>query len=1266
MKTKKMFSKVLAAALAVLMLVGMIPVFASAAENEAAPTADTSATDDLVLNKTATLKDDGTYTIVLDAYAKGQVSTTTLKKVVPTDVILVLDQSASMTQESIDGIPSGTYIETTATNAQLADSSNFYYYKVGEEYNRLTATKEIISKTVEWVGDDDNIYTEDQLAYSWKRKSDGQEYTTARPFVRESLKTFTRTHDGLNQVPFNFRYVNDDGSGEESGGSDLFGDHSGAAGARYYFVNGKSSRGTTYTAYGVAPRTAEFHNDGAPSEGDTNADDPFYVAASYIGVTRKEVSVCRYVYTYTDEDGRTATIGTSAEDIENNLNNINAAVSPIYIQGTTEGTRLAALKYAAEKFIDNIYVSAVANGVDHRVAVVGFATDDYTGTSSEHYYSNSELFVGATQYNIAEGGKKSTYNTTGNLAEDHYTEAFQSVRTETGYNNLYASVDALAGDGATHPQLGFQMANGIFGANDATGRNRVVIFLTDGQPGDRGYDATVANDTITQASTTKTTYGAKVFTVAVLNESEVNDNIDTFLKTVASDGTYTLATSTAALEGFFETVDQEISGTTTEVTLSENAYLVDRLSDYFVVPEGFSVENNVTVQIAKHVGYGAFGASEAAPAGVVASVSYNTEGTEIRGVSVRGFNFISDENLVWDNTDNLGAGSVQAGGNKLIVTIEGLLAKDEAAVGTYINTNNETSGLWDTDGAGNYGMLKAFPMPHTLLDKKTFVLDYAKGAELDVYNATRFDSAADFLFSKVSESNNTYAGNYGSVATVEGKVIYTPNTMKWDGYDTFYALGKDATKGDESTKNIWSKVNVMPANNVYYEDTFITNTAANIVGITYDGNWSEVETGDNAEDANGGVHGWVEDLADDTGDSDGTNHSSTKLGATATFTFTGTGFDVYSRTNMYSGMVYAKITWKEINSEGVEVTRNKGLYVNTESVSGEYYNIPTLWFNGDYNTYTVTISVESAPVTNDGTTYSYCIDGIRIYNPIGDNIDDTVAGAYGDELAAYFESLRDFLLDAESLIDDSTTPDVDESTEIKGAVFIDKVENEVGVASNQIAVYEDYGPKNEVYLAKGQSIAFNVGEGVTSVQIGLKAPQASTNALVSFVDDTGNPAQGDITVGHTTDLFYTVTPDAKGNVIIKNNGEGLLSITKIKWLAIQETSFALTSTDALLLAADEFDTMPVVAYSLRASAPETEDSTDPETPVEPEQPAEPESPVEPETPTEPEEPTEPSGPNVEIENPEVPQQPDIEAVQEQIKQFVTSLFSAFRGWFGRQ
>ena len=1247
MKTKKMFSKVLAAALAVLMLVGLMPVFASAAEGDIAVAA-TTADENLVMNKTATLEENGTYTINLEAYAKGEVTSQVIKQVVPTDVILILDQSGSM-DNKISGIPADTYSVATPTNKQLVEG--VYFHKVGDQYYRITATKEILSKTIAWVGDDGKTYSDDDVSYSWARKHDGQVYNTARPFATSTLSTWTRSYT------LGFANYKNDETGKNSHADAK----TSASGIRSSFQSYYTSAhektwlggyDEDFTGY-----TVEFHNDGTPGGG-WEKENPYYCAAVYVALTRGEVNTCRYVYTYVDNNGQTVKIGESEEEVEQTLDATACAISPVYVRDTKDGTRLQALQYAANKFINDIRISALANGVDHRVAVIGFASSE-TNFNGEAF-ENTELFVGAEQYQ---------YNGTGNEAPSaHYTEALQSASTDDGYANLQSSVDNLAHYGATYPQYGFEMANGVFGANSATytkndgtqgTRGRIIIFMTDGEPGSGGSVNTAeANATITNANTAKTTYNAKVFSVAV--QDSVGTDQAEFLNSVSSEGEHTKATSADQLTDFFDQVTSEITSGTTTVTLTKDAYMVDCISEYFVIPADFKIADNVTVMTAKHTGFDSFANPEVTTE-YTAELAEDADGNVV-GVAVKGFDYVTEK--VWQE-DN--GSSVTPYGSKLVLEIRGVLAKDEAAVGTYINTNSDNSGIWDKyDDEGNYGMFKAFPMPTTLLDKKTFVLDYAKGAELNVYNATRFDSAADFLFSKVSESNNTYAGNYGSVAIVDGKVIYTPNTMKWDGYDTFYALGKDATKGDEITKNIWSKVNVLPANNVYYEDTFITNTAANIVGITYDGNWSEVKTGDNAEDANGGVHGWVEDLADDTGDSDGTNHSSTKLGATATFTFTGTGFDVYSRTNMYSGMVYAKITWKEINSEGVEVTRNKGLYVNTESVSGEYYNIPTLWFNGDYNTYTVTISVESAPVTNDGTTYSYCIDGIRIYNPIGDNIDDTVAGAYGDELAAYFESLRDFLLDAESLIDDSTTPDVDESTEIKGAVFIDKVENEVGVASNQIAVYEDYGPKNEVYLAEGQSIAFNVGEGVTSVQIGLKAPQASTNALVSFVDDTGNPAQGDITVGHTTDLFYTVTPDAKGNVIIKNNGEGLLSITKIKWLAIQETSFALTSTDALLLAADEFDTMPVVAYSLRASAPETEDSTDPETPVEPEQPTEPESPVEPETPTEPEEPTEPSGPNVEIENPEVPQQPDIEAVQEQIKQFVTSLFSAFRGWFGRQ
>lgn len=1139
MKTKSLLSKVLAAALAVVMLVGLVPNVALAAEDSG--TSTSGSLDALVMNKTAKLEDDGTYTITLEAYAKGEVTTQIVKQVVPTDVILILDQSGSM-DEDITGIPGDTYSEANPTNQQVVDGQ--YYYKVGDKYYRVTATKEIISKSTQWVGDDGNVYTDDQLSYSWQRKHDGQTYNTARPFVTNSLSTWTRSHTSLFSL---FYYVND-ATGEESSKQ----------------TSAKRARNSFETTYAVNGNTVEFHNDGNPGTG-ADADDPYYVAAVYIAVTKKEVNTCRYTYTYVDDSGKTVVIGQSAEANESQLDAASCAINPLYTRGTKTGSRLEALQYAANKFIDDIRINAIANGVDHRVAVIGFASSgtNYNGAPFE----NTELFVGATQYK---------YNGTGNNAPSaHYTEAFQSAGTETGYANLQASVDNLDAYGGTYPQYGFEMGNGVFANNSASytkqdgtegTRSRIVIFMTDGEPGSGGsVNTTEATATINKAGISKNTYGSKVYSVAVQNT--VGTDQANFLSSVSSEGTYTLATSAEELEGFFSEVSSEITSSTTDVTLTKDAFLVDTVSEYFVLPEDFSVTNNVKVMTAQHVGDEAF-LNPVDTTKYQAQLAQNGDG-DVTGITVTGFDYV--ENQV--TTSVSGGGSTVAAGSKLVVEITGLLAKDTAAVGTYINTNSTNSGIWDKDEDGNYGMIKAFPMPTTLLDRKTFVLDYAKDAQLDVHASSKVDSASDLMFSKVGSDSTSLSGSFGNVNISDGALVYTPKTTCWNGYDTFYALGKDAEKGDPVTKNIWSKVSVLPANNVYYEDTFITNEENGTIGITFsEDGWTTVVAGSNEEDVNGPIQGWVEDLADDTGDSDGTvTMSSSKL-ATATFTFTGTGFDVYSRTNMTSGKVYAKISWTDAEGKA----RNQGLVVDTESVSDEYYSIPTLSFKGEYNTYTVKLTVQND--AEDGAQYSYCIDGIRIYNPLNpENMDETVADAYGEELNATFESVRDMLLDAGSLNgvveDDTNNPE----QAVNGYVFIDKqADGMVGGTTNVIGTYKDYGPKNEVYLAPGNAIAFYVGTDVEKLHVGLKAPEGGmATAKVSASGFTEG-----ITVAHTTDLYYEVKPDANGFVVIQNASDkdgALLSVTKVKFFA--GDGVAETTADALIAAVDRFDAMTVLPYT---------------------------------------------------------------------------------------
>lgn len=67
------------------------------ASSTARPIEKGKTVDGLVMDKTATANDDGTYNITLEAYTTGSVSTTESTK--PTDIVLVLDQSGSMAKD---------------------------------------------------------------------------------------------------------------------------------------------------------------------------------------------------------------------------------------------------------------------------------------------------------------------------------------------------------------------------------------------------------------------------------------------------------------------------------------------------------------------------------------------------------------------------------------------------------------------------------------------------------------------------------------------------------------------------------------------------------------------------------------------------------------------------------------------------------------------------------------------------------------------------------------------------------------------------------------------------------------------------------------------------------------------------------------------------------------------------------------------------------------------------------------------------------------
>ena len=78
------------------LLLSLTLLFSLALPATTAYAEDGSSNKGMEISKTATANQDGSYTITLEAYATGEKVISEITKDVPTDIILVLDQSGSI------------------------------------------------------------------------------------------------------------------------------------------------------------------------------------------------------------------------------------------------------------------------------------------------------------------------------------------------------------------------------------------------------------------------------------------------------------------------------------------------------------------------------------------------------------------------------------------------------------------------------------------------------------------------------------------------------------------------------------------------------------------------------------------------------------------------------------------------------------------------------------------------------------------------------------------------------------------------------------------------------------------------------------------------------------------------------------------------------------------------------------------------------------------------------------------------------------------
>lgn len=512
-----------------------------------------------------------------------------------------------------------------------------------------------------------------------------------------------------------------------------------------------------------------------------------------------------------------------------------------YSRGSeTKVKRLTALKKAVTSFADAVAEKAKGpdgilgtdDDVNHRIAVVGFAS----GNPSNRLYYNSEIFVGANQYQ---------YN---RLTSQNYLDAMQSMDTKTGVDNIGKSINALDAEGATYTNLGIEMANGIFATNpvENNSRNRIVVVFTDGQPGRSGYDSSIANAAINQANTTKNTYNATVYTVGIFENADATsagnqngtnaEKSNWFMQKLSSNnGTpqdpsyYLSASDSDTLSTIFQKISNQISES--KIDLGSQTVIKDTVTKYFDMPTDAS---KVSVK-----SYDCTGVADGKPTwsenGTVINNAVTLDPTD-NSVNVTGFdfnaNYVTEKGR--DENDPKQAGDFH--GRKLVIEFT-VTAKDGFVGGNSVPTNGSDSGVYDKDGKE----VATFDVPQvnvpikpelTVNDKVIY-----EGGSADVsglYNAAD-TSSWKYDFVNVSyevKNGNTAVSGSVSPADCTDYTVKATFSPKYDGQNASGKINDDVTVDDTATVHVLKPTVAVSATDVerYYGSDYNTPDGSNVTG----------------------------------------------------------------------------------------------------------------------------------------------------------------------------------------------------------------------------------------------------------------------------------------------------------------------------------------------------------------------------------------------------------------------------------------------------
>lgn len=360
-------------------------------------------------------------------------------------------------------------------------------------------------------------------------------------------------------------------------------------------------------------------------------------------------------------------------------------------------TRLNALKTAVNNFIDSVAKNATEKNVDHRIAIVTYA---------------------------------SSANTRANL-----TSVNNNVANVTFLKN---TVSGLSANGATAADYGMEYAQTVLNSADENS-TKVVVMFTDGEPNHgQNFDGTVANTTIKEAKEIKDS-GATVYTIGMLSGADDTlpapdgssdaDKINRYMHYVSSnypdatsmskgenmaDGVggdtgksfYLAADSAEKLNDIFQQISHSVNNPS--IKLGTDTVVKDTVTQYFNMPN----VSDVSVYTANCTGKDSNG-----------NYTFG-DGTKYTGATVaidKDNNAITVTNFDYaENYVNSGADGKTYGGKKLIVEFT-ITPKAGFLGGNNVPTNGDDSGIYANSKAET--AIKNYTIPEVNVPVKEIAVD---------------------------------------------------------------------------------------------------------------------------------------------------------------------------------------------------------------------------------------------------------------------------------------------------------------------------------------------------------------------------------------------------------------------------------------------------------------------------------------------------------------------------------------------------------------